>query len=105
VWLPGKVKSAKAERPHLSQCAFGGQDEKPAKNFFSLFLTDFMIGLGASRPRRDLQNHWAKSLTSTLLGAGQFFSRHSEAGTPLVDMKLRGIGQRSGEGRELKPLK
>jgi hypothetical protein len=59
----------------------------------------------ASRPERDLQYHRAKSLTSTLLGAGQFFYRHSEAGTPLLDMKLRGPGQRSGEERVLKPPK
>jgi hypothetical protein len=31
----------------------------------------------------------------TLLGAGQFFRRHSEAGTPFVDRKLCGSGQHS----------
>jgi hypothetical protein len=46
---------------------------------------------------QDLQYHRAKSLTSTLLGTGQFFCRHPEAGTPLLDMKLRGSGQRSGK--------
>jgi hypothetical protein len=44
----------------------------------------------------------AKSLTSTLLGTEQFFCRHFEAGAPLLDMKLRGSGQRSGKERELK---
>ena len=67
-----------------------------------MFLTDLRLGLDASRLERDLQYHRAKSLTSTLLGTGQFFCRHSEAGTPLLDMKLRGSGQRSGEERELK---
>jgi hypothetical protein len=77
---------------------------KPAKNFFSIFLTDLMLGTGATRPRRDPQYHRAKPLTSTLLKAGRFFCRHSEAGTPFLDMKLRGSGQRSEEGRKLKPL-
>jgi hypothetical protein len=63
------------------------------------------LGLGASRPERNLQYHRAKSLTSMLLGTWQFFCRHSEAETPLLDMKLRGSGQRSAEERELELLK
>jgi len=60
-----------------------------------------MLGLGPSRPRRDLKYHLANSLTSTLLGAGQFSPRHSEAGTPCIDIKLRGSGQHFWEGRGL----
>src|SRR5277367_5810570 len=37
--------------------------------------------------------HLADSLTSTLLGVGQFFRKHSEEGTPCVDMNLRGARQ------------
>jgi hypothetical protein len=53
---------------------------------------------------RDLQHHRAKSLASTLLGAGQFSCRRSEAGTPFINLKLHKSGQYSGKGRELKPL-
>ena len=42
-------------------------------------LTEFRLGLGASRLARELQYHRAKSLRSTLLGAGQSFRTHSEA--------------------------
>ena len=70
---------------------------KPAKNFFRMFWTLLRLGSGASRPPRDLQYHRANSLTSTFLGVGQFSRRHSEAGTPCVDMNLRGWGQHSGE--------
>jgi len=73
-----------------------GDPLEAGEEFFSMFLTDSRLGFGASRPERDLQYHRAKSLTSTLLGTGQFFCKHSEAGTPLLDMKLRGSGQRSG---------
>ena len=51
-----------------------------------------------------LKYHLANSLMSTLLGAGQFFPRHSEAGTPCIDIKLRGPGQHFWERRGLQPL-
>jgi hypothetical protein len=41
---------------------------------------------------------------STLLEAGQFFPRHPEAGTPCIDIKLRGSGQHFWERRGLQPL-
>jgi hypothetical protein len=67
-----------------------------------MFLTDLRLGTGASRPRQDLQYHWAKSLTNTLLGTGQFFFK--APGTPFLDTKLCGSSLRSEEGRKLKPL-
>jgi len=51
-----------------------------------------------------LKYHLANSLVSTLLGAGQFFPRHSEAGTLCIDIKLCGSGQHFWDKRGLQPL-